>query len=111
MAHRSPAELPPPHAPGQKIFYELSHALFFQQSRFGAAGSSEIRRSGKAKYRVATAGKYQVSKEGWSIVGDDLSELAPPSNYSEAAQTLEKTIRRTPALAGRLQIVRLSELK
>jgi hypothetical protein len=111
VAHRSPAEIPPPHAPEQKLFYELSHALFFQQARFGAAGSSEIRRTGKAKYRVATAGKYQVSKEGWSIVGDDFSEVTQPSNYSDAVQTLEKIKREAPDRGARLQILRLSEVK
>ncbi|HEY8411238.1 MAG TPA: DUF6603 domain-containing protein [Pyrinomonadaceae bacterium] len=111
VAHRSPAEIPPPHAPEQKLFYELSHALFFQQARFGAAGSSEIRRTGKAKYRVATAGKYQVSKEGWSIVGEDFSEVTQPSNYSDAVQTLEKIKREAPDRGSRLQILRLSEVK
>jgi hypothetical protein len=109
VAHRSPAELPQPAQP--KIFYQLSRELLLKQARFGAAGGSELRRSGKAKYRVTTTGKYQVNKEGWSIIADDLTEVRQPSNYSEAEQALEEIKRATPDRAARLQILRLSEVK
>lgn len=112
VAHPSPAEQPPdPQAP--RLFYQLSRTVFLKQAQFGAAGSSELRRSGKARYRVTTAGKYQVSQEGWSIVApdDDLSPVRQPSNYSEAEEALREMNRATPAEAARLQIVRLSEVK
>ena len=71
-ARRSEAEKPQPQQP--PLFYQLSRTLLLQQARFGAAGSSQLRRSGKAKYRATTIGKYQVTKEGWSIVSaDDLT--------------------------------------
>jgi hypothetical protein len=111
VAHRSPAELPPqPQAP--QLFYQLSHTLLLKQAQFGAAGSSDIRRSGKAKYRVTTVDKYQVTKEGWSIVAtDDLSTVRQPSTYSEAEQALSEIKQATPEKAARLQILRLSELR
>src|SRR5262249_50866455 len=110
VAHRSPAELPAqPQAP--KLFYQLSGKLLLKQAQFGAAGSSDIRRSGKAKYRVTDVGKYQVTKEGWSIVAtDELSPVRQPSAYSEAEQALREMKRHTPAKAARLQILRLSEV-
>ena len=110
VPHRSPAELPKPAQP--KIFYQLSRDLLLKQALFGAAGRSELRRSGTAKYRVTTAGKYQVSKEGWSIVAtDDLSTVRQPANYSDAEQALEEIKRDTPEHATRFQILRLSEIK
>ncbi|HEY2962653.1 MAG TPA: hypothetical protein VGJ37_09585, partial [Pyrinomonadaceae bacterium] len=110
VAHRSPAELPQPQAP--KIFYQLRGELLLKQAQFGAAGSSDIRRSGKAKYRVTTVGKYQVTKEGWSIVAkDDLSTVRQPSTYSEAEQALREIEVTTPEKAARLQILRLSEVR
>jgi len=116
LAHRSPAELPPPPDPQQppppKIFYQLRHELLLKQAQFGAAGSSDIRRSGKAKYRVTTAGKYQVTKEGWSIVAtDDLSTVRQPSTYSQAEQALRDMKENTPERASRFQILRLSEVR
>jgi hypothetical protein len=110
VAHRSPAELPPqPQAP--KLFYQLRGELLLKQAQFGAAGSSDIRRSGKAKYRVTTVGKYQVTKEGWSVVAtDDLSPVGQPSTYSEAEQVLRAMKQDAPEQAARLQILRLSEV-
>src|SRR5262249_52589537 len=103
VSHRSPAELPKPQAP--KVFYQLSQALFLKQAQFGAAGSI------KPKYRVTTAGKYQVTKEGWSIVAtDDLSTVRPPSSYTEAEQTLQKLTQDDSDQAARLQVLRLSEI-
>jgi len=112
VAHRSPAELPPPDPQQPKIFYQLSHTLLLKQAQFGAAGSSDIRRAGKAKYRATTVGKYQVTKEGWSIVAtDDLSTVRPASNYSDAEQALQEMKQATPEKAARFQILRLSEVK
>jgi hypothetical protein len=108
--HRSPAELPvQPQAP--PLFYPLSRALLFQQARFGAAGSSELRRSGKAKYRSSTIGKYQVTKEGWSIVTDELTEAREGASYSEAVESLRNLQKEDPQRAAGLKILRLSEVK
>jgi hypothetical protein len=118
MAHRSPAEQPAqPQDP--KLFYQLSRELLFRQARFGAAGSSDLRRSGNAKYRTTTIGKYQVTKEGWSIVAtDDLTEQPTPGldtrkrvSYTEAAQSLRKLKQENPEKAARLKILRLSEVR
>jgi hypothetical protein len=97
--------------------YRLSPKLLGRQARFGAAGASELRRSGRARYRAAV-GKYRVTKEGWSIVatGDLTVQPVPgtaagrPATYSEAAQALEVLRRRDPAKAAGLKILRPSEL-
>jgi hypothetical protein len=85
-----------------------------QQARFGAAGSSELRRTGKAKYRAAKIGKYQVTKEGWSIViADDLTKqpVRKPESYTEAVESLRKLQQQDATKAAVLTIVRLSEVK
>ena len=97
--------------------YELSPELLGRQARFGAAGASELRRTGKDKYRT-TRVAHKLAKEGWSIVAtDDLTEQAAPGveagkavSYSEAAQALRKLKQEDPARAGGLKILRLSEL-
>jgi hypothetical protein len=117
VARRSDSENPE-RPDGPKIFYQLSPALLEKQARFGGAANSEIRRTGKAKYRTTT-GKYQISKEGWSIVAtDDLTvqptpgiEARKPTNYSEAAQSLRKMKQENPAKAAGLKILRLSEVR
>jgi len=110
VAQRSPAELPQPAKP--KLFYQLRSDLLFKQARFGAAGGSDLRRSGTAKYRGASVGKYQVHKEGWSIVSkDDLAAVRQPTNYSDAEQALDEIKKQDPERAARLQILRFSELK
>ena len=81
-----------------KNLYQLSAELFGKQARFGAAGDSALRRTGRAKYRTAV-GKHQIAKEGWSIVAtDDLTvqpvpgiEEGKPVIYSEAEQALQQT--------------------
>jgi hypothetical protein len=99
LSHRSPAELPQPQAP--PIFYQLSRALFLKQAQFG-----------KTRVRVATTGKYRVTKEGWSIIAtDDLSTVSAPTTYTEAEQALPRLERNSADRAARLQILRLSELK
>ena len=102
---------------GTKLFYQLSPTLLGKQARFGAAGNSELRRIGKAKYRTTIA-KHSIAKEGWTIVTtDDLTvqpvtgvEAGKPASYSEAAQELRKLQQDNPAQAGRLKILRPSEL-
>jgi hypothetical protein len=104
-------------AQGVKLFYQLSPTLLGKQARFGAAGNSELRRTGKAKYRTTIA-KHRIAKEGWTIVTtDDLTvqpvtgvEAGKPASYSEAAQELRKLKQDNPAQAGRLKILRPSEL-
>ena len=102
---------------GSKKLYTLSPELLGKQALFGAAGTSDLRRTGKAKYRT-TMGKYQVAKEGWSIVAtDNLTvqslpgiEAGKSTTYSEAAQALRKLKQENPAQAGGLKILRLSEI-
>jgi hypothetical protein len=98
--------------------YTLSPKLLGKQARFGAAGTSDLRRTGKAKYRT-TMGKYRMAKEGWSIVAtDDLTvqpvpgiEAGRPASYSEAAQALRKLQQENPAKAAGLKILRPSEVR
>lgn len=93
--------------------YKLSIAQLGKQSRFGAAGRSEIRRTGKEKYR-AVIGKYKVVKEGWTVISSDESveemEAGEATSYTEAAQTIERVKRENRTRATGMKIVRLSEL-
>jgi hypothetical protein len=92
--------------------YELSRELLGKQSRFGAAGSSELRRTGKARYSVG-APKYRITREGWSIAATgDLTEqpAAGVRSYSEASQALRELRQENPAMAAGLKILRPSEL-
>ena len=62
--------------------------------RFGAAGAADIRRSGSAKYRT-TVGKYQIAKEGWSIVAtEDLTVQAVPAIEAESRRPIRRRSRR-----------------
>ena len=89
-----------------------------KQSQFGAAANSDVRRTGKAKYRTSRVG-HKIAKEGWSIISmEDLSpqtlpgiEARKPTTYSEAAQALGKMKRDNPAKAAGLKILRLSEIE
>lgn len=100
-----------------KTLYKLSRELLTRQARFGATGDGIVRRTGKAKYRTDTV-KNRITKEGWSIVATDSLTVQPvpgleagkPTNYSEAAQVLQKLKQENPAKAGGLKILRLSEL-
>jgi len=111
-----PRPADPVDAKGKPLFYQLSDVRFKKQARFGAAGSSELRRIGEARYR-AVVGKYQVAKEGWTVVGDDLAAKGvglaadKPLSYAEAEQALDKLKEKDPARAAGLKIVRPSELK
>jgi hypothetical protein len=89
-----------------------------RQARFGAAGMSELRRTGSAKYRTSRRG-YEVQTTGWSIVDtDDLkAQLLPgiepgrPASYSEAAEHLRRLRQENPAKAAGLKILRRSEVE
>jgi hypothetical protein len=92
--------------------YELSRELLGKQSRFGAAGASELRRTGKARYS-AGAPKYRITREGWSIAATaDPAEqpAAGAGSYSEASQALRELKQENPAMAAGLKILRPSEL-
>lgn len=114
IVDKEKSEVRPSAAPDR---YRLSPKLLGRQARFGAAGASELRRSGRGKYRAAV-GKYQVQKLGWQIVAtEDLAEqpipgleAGQPATYSEAAQALEAFRRRDPLKAAGLKILRSSEL-
>ena len=99
---------------GKPIFYQLNGTRFIKQARFGAAGSSDLRRIGAARYRTVV-GKHQIAKEGWAIVGDDLKvqPAAPgkPLSYAEAEQRLSKLQKQDPAKTSALKILRPSDLK
>ena len=98
--------------------YKLSKELLGKQSQFGAAALSDVRRTGRAKYRTTRVG-HKIAKEGWSIVStEDLSpqtlpgvDARKPTTYSEAAQALGKLKRDNPAKAAGLKILRLSEVE
>jgi hypothetical protein len=100
-----------------KKLYKLNPGPLGRQARFGAAGVSDLRRTGKAKYRT-TAPKHRIAKEGWSIVAtDDLTAQPAPGveagksvSYSEAAQALRKLKQENPAIAAGLKILRPSEV-
>ena len=103
---------------GQRVFYQLSDARLRTQARFGAAGSSELRRTGKARYRTVIS-KHRIAKEGWAIVAEDNLAVQPVAgvaaetsvSYAEAAETLRKLKQSDPAKASGLKILRPSELK
>ena len=96
---------------GNKVHYRISEELFRKQARFGAAGSSDLRRSGKARYRTVIS-KYRVEKEGWTIVGaEDLTpQVARGVSYSEAEEALRKVRLADPERASNLKILRGSDL-
>ena len=103
-------------AQGVKLFYQLSPRLLDRQARFGAAGNSELRRTGKAKYRTTIA-KHQITKEGWTIVDrENLREQSitvaagRQASYSEAVQELRKLNEAAPLSSQRFKILRPSEL-
>ena len=97
---RSEAELPrQPNTP--VLHYQLSALLFTKQAGFGAAANSELRRTGVARYRTTTVGKYQVTKEGWTIIqAADLQPASQAASYSEAEQSLDKLKLQNPAKAA-----------
>lgn len=108
---RSDAELPKqPAAP--VLLYQLSPQLLLKQASFGAAANSDIRRTGNARYRITTAGKYQIAKEGWSLItSENLQPASKAASYSEATQELQEIQQKDPARAAGLKIARLSEIQ
>jgi hypothetical protein len=98
--------------------YKLNPQLLRKQARFGAAGTSDLRRTGRAKYRT-TSVAHTFAKEGWSIVvTDDLTVQSVPgieagksTSYSEAKQALRKMKQEDPTKVSRLTILRLSEVE
>lgn len=90
-----------------KQFYTPSPVRLAQQARFGAAGRSELRRTGRAPYRT-TVGKYQVEQERWSIVAtENLTEPPTPApSYSEAKDMLRRLRQTNPEKARGLQLIR-----
>ena len=72
---------------------------------------AELRRSGKARYRGAKIGKYQVTKEGWSLVTGELTEARKGASYSEAVESLRNLQEEDPQRAAGLKILRFSEVK
>ena len=112
MRHSDPED-----AANPKALYRLTATLLSQQSRFGAASRSQMRRTGSARYR-STLDKYQVVKEGWTIVAKaDLTvqqlpgvEAGKPASYEEAVQGLRQLRQEQPSQRGLLKILRPSEL-
>ena len=102
---------------GKPVFYKLNADFMFAQARFGAAGRSETRRTGEAKYRT-TIGKYKVVKEDWNFVAvKDLAVSTVPgigpgkaASYSEAREALRMMKEADPVKASGLRIVRRSDL-
>jgi hypothetical protein len=97
--------------------YALDSELLGKQARFGAAGSSALRRTGSAKYRTTRGGTYELVPEEWILVAtEDLSEQPAPGiaagtlvTYSEAVQALRQLQQEDPAKAAGLTILRRSE--
>jgi hypothetical protein len=101
---------PPRSGPDER--YELPPDRLREQARFGAAGASALRRTGLAKYRNTTRVGPRLEKEGWSLVAtDDLVEAGRHATYTEAVQALRQLQREDPAKAGRVKILRLSEVR
>jgi hypothetical protein len=106
---------PTPRNPNDR--YTLSALLLNSQARFGAAGISDLRRTGKAKYSTAKD-KYRVVNKGWIIVtAADLSaqpmpgiEDGKPASYSEAVQALNQLKQENPVRAAGFKILRPSEV-
>ena len=83
-----------------------------KQASFGAAANSDLRRTGNARYRTTTAGKYQITKEGWSLItSENLRPASKAVSYSEATQELQGIQQKDPARAAGLKIARLSEIQ
>jgi hypothetical protein len=112
-----PRPADPVDSQGKRLLYKLNATRFSKQARFGAAGSSDLRRSGAYRYRTVIS-KHRIAKEGWTIVAEDLAvqPLAGVAagkvlSYSEAEQTLRKLQQQDPARASTLKILRPSDLK
>jgi hypothetical protein len=107
-------------APGtRKEDYPLKPDRLFEHARFGAAGRSEVRRTGTAKFqnRERTPAVV-VTRPGFVIAStEDLSpqaapgvETGKPMNFIDAQEALRNLSKQNPAEAKKRQIVRAYEL-
>jgi hypothetical protein len=94
----------------------LDAAQLAKQLRFGAAGRSDVRRTGATKFSTGGV-KNVLTKTGWVVVSaaDRTRQSAPGIesgklvSYAEAFQALQQLKRENPALARSLKIARSSE--
>jgi hypothetical protein len=99
----------------RKDDYRLSHERLLEHARFGAAGRSEVRRTGTAKFQNRQrAPEVALTKPGFAIAStEDLSpgvETGTPMNFIDAQEALRQLSRQNPAEAQNRQIVRSYEL-
>jgi hypothetical protein len=103
----------------RKDDYQLTHERLLEHARFGAAGRSEVRRTGTAKFQNRQrAPEVVVAKPGFVIAStEDLSpeampgvETGTPMNFIDAQEALRQLSRQNPAEAQTRQIVRSYEL-
>jgi hypothetical protein len=107
-------------APGtRKEDYTLRRDRLFEHARFGAAGRSDVRRSGTTKFQNRERKPaVAVTKPGFVIAStEDLSpqavpgaEAGKPINFIDAQQVLRNLSRQSPAEAKKRQVVRAYEL-
>jgi hypothetical protein len=103
----------------RKDDYSLPHERLLEHARFGAAGRSEVRRTGSAKFQNRQrAPEVALTKPGFAIAStEDLSpeavpgaEAGTPMNFIDAQEALRQLGRQNPAQAQHRQIVRSYEL-
>jgi hypothetical protein len=103
----------------RKDDYKLNPDRLFEHARFGAAGRSDVRRTGTAKFQNRQrAPQVAVTKPGFVIASaEDLSpqavpgvEAGKPMNFTDAQEALRKLSQKNPAEAKKRQVVRAYEL-
>jgi hypothetical protein len=103
----------------RKDDYRLNPDRLFEHARFGAAGRSDVRRTGTAKFQNRQrAPQVAVTKPGFVIASaEDLSPQAVPGveagkamNFTDAQEALRKLSQKNPAEAKKRQVVRAYEL-
>jgi hypothetical protein len=103
----------------RKDDYTLKSDRLFEHARFGAAGRSDVRQTGTAKFQNRRrAPQVAVIKSGFVIAStEDLSpqavpgvETGKPMNFIDAQEALRKLNQQNPAEAKKRQIVRSYEL-
>jgi hypothetical protein len=95
--------------------FTIHPTLLINQIFFGAAGRSDVRLAGAAKYSPAT-GKNALVRKGWTVAStQDGSHQAAPGleageivSYSESFQALQKAKQENPAKAKTLMLVRVA---
>ncbi|HJZ83020.1 MAG TPA: hypothetical protein VKD91_21815, partial [Pyrinomonadaceae bacterium] len=98
--------------------FTVNPTLLTKQIFFGAAGRSDVRLTGTAKYTPA-ASKNAVVSKGWTIASlEDGSQQAAPGlaagqvvSYSESFQALQRAKEENPAKAKTLMLVRVAVTK